>query len=144
MALNIKWVGSPNYYSRNVFPKKHITLHWMVGFLAGTDRHFQRPSAGASSTYGVEGDAIHQYVKEKDYAWADANTYSNANGVSIEHAGGYIRNGKRVKPSPATHETSARLCADIAKRHGLGRLAVGKNVYRHSDWIDHVPRHPRC
>ena len=133
LPRTIKWIGSPHYYKKNVFPKKHITLHWMVGFLAGTDVVFQRDGYG-SSQYGIEDDVIHQYVKEKDYAWADANTYSNTNGISIEHAGGYVRSGKRVKPSPATHETSAQLCADIAKRHKLGRLAVGKNVYRHSDW----------
>jgi len=134
MSLKIKWIGSPNYYNKSVFPKKHITLHWGVTTLAGIDRTFQNPNSG-SSQYGIEGNVIHQYVNEEDYAWADANTYSNTNGISVEHSGGYVRDGSRVKPSPATHETSARLCADIAKRHNMGRLVVGKNLYRHSDWV---------
>jgi hypothetical protein len=33
-----------------------------------------------------------------------------------------------------TIEASARLCADTSKRHGLGQLVVGKNIFSHSDF----------
>ena len=32
----------------------------------------------------------------------------------------------------ATIDAGAKLCADIAKRHGLGKLVVGKNLFPHS------------
>ena len=56
MALNIKQVPSPNHYNgRNGHRVTHITLHIMVGRLAGTDAIFQRPSSQASAHYGIGG-----------------------------------------------------------------------------------------
>lgn len=129
------WVGSPNFHSQTGIAKKFITLHWMVGNLLGTDRAFNSGRA-ASSTYGVEGNVVHQYVLEKDYPYSDGNTYANQHTISIEHAGGWLLpDGSRFKPTPETHETSAQLCADIARRHGFGKLVVGVNIFPHNHWV---------
>lgn len=71
---HITWVGSPNHYNgRNGHTISHITLHIMVGTLAGTDSVFQR-TGYASAHYGIGGNGeIHQYVSESDGSWSDAN-----------------------------------------------------------------------
>lgn len=135
MTITPVWIGSPHYYDQTNVPKLFITMHWMVGNLLGTDRAFNGTRA-ASSTYGVEGDVIHQYVEERDYPFSDGNTYANRHTISIEHAGGWLLpDGTRYKPTQATHETSARLCADIALRHGFGKLVVGVNMFPHKHWV---------
>ena len=51
------WRGSPNHYrGRNWLLVDHITLHIMVGRLAGTDSCFMNPGFQAASHYGVGGD----------------------------------------------------------------------------------------
>lgn len=133
--VNPVWIGTHNFYPQNGVQKKWITLHWMVGNLLGTDRAFNG-TRKASSTYGIEGKVVHQYVHEKDYPFSDGNTYSNQHTISIEHAGGWLLpDGSRAKPSPQTHETSAQLCADIARRHKLGKLVVGVNIFPHKHWV---------
>lgn len=126
------WVGSPNFHSQAGIAKRFIVLHWMVGTLSSTDARFKQATSQVSAHYGIEGTTVHQYVHEKDYAYACGNTDANAHGISIEHAGGYLANGKRVKPSTATHATSASLCADISTRWGLGKLTVGHNLFPHN------------
>ena len=90
MALNIRQVPSPNHYNgRNGHRVTHITLHIMVGRLAGTDAVFQRPSSQASAHYGIGGTGeIHQYVSEANGSYSDANFSSNNSTISIEHEGG--------------------------------------------------------
>lgn len=127
----VVWVGSPNFHTQNDVPKRFIVMHWMVGRMAGTDKRFLSPASQVSAHYGVDGRVVHQYVHEKDYAFANGDTYANRHGISIEHAGGYLRLGRRVSPTWRTHETSAHLVAEIADRWKLGRLVVGKNVYPH-------------
>lgn len=133
MKLNVRWVGSPNYRRLVLRRKKFIVLHWMVGDLDSTDHRFRDPRSRVSTQYGIENNKIHKYVRERDYAFGSGTTYANTYGISIEHSGGeLLRDGTRRKPSPETHETSARLCASIAARWRLGTLKVGKNVYPHS------------
>lgn len=40
----------------------------------------------ASANYGVDGDFVRQFVWDKDFAWANANTWANNHLISIEHA----------------------------------------------------------
>ena len=129
----ITWIGSPNHYNgRNGYAISHITLHIMVGTLAGTDRVFQRPG-GASAHYGIGGNGeIHQYVSESDGSGSDANYASNNSTVSIEHQGGIAG----VPCTRACMDASARLCADIARRQGWGRLwydGLNGNVWLHRE-----------
>ena len=134
MALNIKQVPSPNHYNgRNGHRVTHITLHIMVGRLAGTDAVFQRPSSQASAHYGIGGTGeIHQYVSEANGSYSDANFSSNNSTISIEHEGGMAG----VPMTDACVEASAQLCADISRRYGLGKLwhdGLNGNVWLHRE-----------
>jgi len=128
------WIGSPNSRVRlgNV---RFITLHWMVGNLRGTDQIFQKVH-GTATHYGIENDVVHQYVEESRSAPGTGSNAAIPYDITIEHAGGWLLpDGSRFKPSPATHETSAQLCADISRRHGLGKLVVGVNVFPHKHFV---------
>lgn len=130
---NITWIGSPNHYNgRNGLTITHITLHIMVGHLAGTDSVFQHPN-GASAHYGIGADGtIHQYVNENDGSWSDANYTSNNSTISIEHEGGM--NG--IPCTQACMDASARLCADIAQRQGWTHLqhdGLNGNIWLHRE-----------
>lgn len=130
---DITWIGSPNHYQgRNGYAITHITLHIMVGYLNGTDSVFNHPG-GASAHYGIGGDgSIHQYVDEANGSWSDANYASNNSTISIEHEGGM--NG--IPCTQACMDTSAKLCADIARRHGWTRLwhdGLNGNIWLHRE-----------
>lgn len=129
----IIWIGSPNHYNgRNGYAVSHITLHIMVGTLTGTDSVFQR-AGSASAHYGIGGNGeIHQYVNESDGSWSDANYESNNSTVSIEHEGGMAS----IPCTRACMDASARLCADIARRQGWGRLwydGLNGNIWLHRE-----------
>lgn len=130
---NITWIGSPNHYQgRNGYHITHITLHIMVGHLAGTDSVFNHPN-GASAHYGIGADGtIHQYVNENDGSWSDANYASNNSTISIEHEGGM--NG--IPCTQACMDASAKLCADIARRQGWTHLqhdGLNGNIWLHRE-----------
>lgn len=128
------WIGSPNHYDgRNGYAVTHITLHIMVGHLAGTDSVFLNANSQASAHYGIGADgAIHQYVSENDGSYSDANYASNNSTISIEHEGGM--NG--IPCTQACMNASARLCADIARRYGWTRLwhdGLNGNIWLHRE-----------
>ena len=117
----IIWKGSPNHYTgRQGYGVTHITLHIMVGYLAGTDSTFANPSSQSSAHYGVGATGeIHQYVAETDGSYSDANYASNCSTISIEHEGGMADGAVCTQ---ACIDASARLCADIARRYGWKKL----------------------
>lgn len=131
----IIWKGSPNHYvGRNGYGVTHITLHIMVGYLAGTDSTFASQSSRASAHYGIGATGeIHQYVSELDGSYSDANWASNNSTISIEHEGG-MANGAVC--TQECIDASARLCADIARRYGWTKLwhdGLKGNVWLHCD-----------
>ena len=137
----ITWIGSPNHYNGRAGHKvTHITLHIMAGFLTGTDSVFSRSSSQASAHYGIGANGeIHQYVDEANGSWSDANYVSNMTTISIEHEGGIAQ----AKCTQACIDASARLCADISRRYGFGRLwhdGTKGNVWLHREiaGTDHV------
>lgn len=130
----IIWIGSPNHYNgRNGYAVTHITLHIMVGHLAGTDSVFLNPSSQASAHYGIGANGtVHQYVSEDDGSYSDANFASNNSTISIEHEGGMAG----VPCTQACMDASARLCADIARRHGWTHLwhdGLNGNIWLHRE-----------
>lgn len=130
----ITWIGSPNHYNgRCGYHVTHITLHIMAGYLAGTDSVFTNPASQASAHYGIGADGtIHQYVSEADGSYSDANYISNNSTISIEHEGGI----PQAQCTQACIDASARLCADIAQRYGLGKLwhdGTKGNVWLHRE-----------
>ena len=132
---DIIWKGSPNHYvGRNGYGVTHITLHIMVGYLAGTDATFANQSSRASAHYGIGATGeIHQYVSELDGSYSDANYASNNSTISIEHEGG-MSNGAVC--TQACIDASARLCADIALRYGWTKLwhdGLKGNVWLHRE-----------
>ena len=144
------WRDSPNHYTGRLGQSvNHITLHIMVGRLAGTDTCFKKSSFGAASHYGVGGDGtIYQWVDENNGSWADANWQSDCSGVTIEHEGGM----DGVPVTDAEVEASAKLCADIAKRYGwtsLNHDASGNRtgnivLHREVPGTDHYGCPDRC
>jgi lysozyme family protein len=133
--VNVTWIGSPNYRAQSGITPQFAVMHWMVGYLASTDAIFQVAARRVSTNYGIEDGVIHQYVRDGDYAFGSGNTRANTYGISIEHSGGNLIRGERRQPSQATVESSAQLLAALAKRYGWGRLVLGRNVYRHSDFV---------
>lgn len=120
--MSIKWVGasSGNFTEgRQGKAVSKIILHWIVGTLESADATFQNPARDASAHYGIGDDEIHQYVKDEDTAWHAGNWNVNLESIGIEHEGGYMLNGKRVKPSEKTHQTSAQLVYDLCKKYGI-------------------------
>lgn len=131
----IIWKGSPNHYTgRNGYGVTHITLHIMVGYLAGTDSTFANPSSQSSAHYGVGATGeIHQYVAETDGSYSDANYALNCSTISIEHEGGMADGAVCTQ---ACIDASARLCADIARRYGWKKLwhdGLRGNVWLHRE-----------
>lgn len=132
--MNVQWVGSPNHYNgRGGYSITHITLHIMVGYLAGTDSMFASPDSQVSAHYGIGGDGtIHQYVAETDGSYSDANYMSNNSTISIEHEGGL----PNVACTRECMDASAELCADIARRQGWDHLwhdGLAGNVWLHRE-----------
>ena len=128
------WIGSPNHYTgRNGYRVTHVTLHIMVGRLAGTDATFQDTARRSSSTYGIGSTGIiHQYVRESDTPWTDSNYRSNRQTISIEHEGGM----DGVPCTKDCMDASAALCADIARRYGWPKLwhdGLNGNVWLHRE-----------
>lgn len=143
----VKWIGSPNHYNgRNGYAVTHITLHIMVGHLTGTDSVFLNPGSQASAHYGIGANgSIHQYVSENDGSYSDANFASNNSTISIEHEGGMAG----VPCTQACMDASARLCADIARRHGWTHLwhdGLNGNIWLHREipGTDHYGCPDRC
>lgn len=131
----IIWKGSPNHYTgRNGYGVTHITLHIMVGYLAGTDSTFANSDSQASAHYGIGSTGeIHQYVSERDGSYSDANYMSNLSTISIEHEGGMSDGAVCTQ---ACIDASARLCADIARRYGWKKLwhdGLKGNVWLHRE-----------
>lgn len=130
----IIWKGSPNHYTgRQGYTVTHITLHIMVGYLAGTDATFANSASQSSAHYGIGADGtIHQYVSERDGSYSDANYMSNCSTISIEHEGGM----SGAVCTQACIDASARLCADIARRYGWKKLwhdGLRGNVWLHRE-----------
>ena len=131
----IIWKGSPNHYTgRNGYGVTHITLHIMVGYLAGTDTTFANSDSQSSAHYGIGSTGeIHQYVSERDGSYSDANYMSNCSTISIEHEGGMSDGAVCTQ---ACIDASARLCADIARRYGWKKLwhdGLKGNVWLHRE-----------
>lgn len=131
----IVWKGSPNHYTgRQGYGVTHITLHIMVGYLAGTDSTFANSDSQASAHYGIGSTGeIHQYVSERDGSYSDANYMSNCSTISIEHEGGMSDGAVCTQ---ACIDASARLCADIARRYGWKKLwhdGLKGNVWLHRE-----------
>lgn len=110
-----------------------ITVHHMAGVMSATQcgALWQRKGRRGSSHYGIGNDgAIGNYVDENNIAWTDSNWKSNCTSVTIETSNN--ARGGDWTVSDAALNSLIKLCADIAKRNGLGTLVPGKNLTWHS------------
>ena len=112
-----------------------VTIHHMAGVLSAEScgAIFQRPGRNGSSHYGigVNGE-IAWYVDENCVAWTNSNWPSNQCSVTIECSNS--ETGGDWPVSEASFNSLVNLVADIAKRNGLGKLEVGKNLTKHNDF----------
>lgn len=85
----ITWKGSPNFTTGRAGQKPVlIVIHIMAGTLKGTDAWFANPASDVSSHYGVGTNGeIHQYVQEKDTAWANGRVYYPTSKIVKEKGG---------------------------------------------------------
>lgn len=128
MAYKYKWVPSPNFTRR--LTKRNIdkaVLHWTVGTLASTDRHFQNKASRVSAHYGVENNNVHQYVRDNNIAWHSGKAEGNAHGLGIE-----ISAAPGRVPSDATYRTLATLVASACKLYGLN---PDRDIVPHSLYV---------
>lgn len=124
--MNITWIGSPNYTAGRGGNKINgVIIHWMAGNLASTDSVFQNRTRNTSAHYGVEGDVVHQYVKEDDTAYQAGNWTVNQQTIGIEHSAQPGRDAV-----DATYENSAQIIAAAAKKYGFS--VVGATARPHN------------
>lgn len=112
-----------------------VTVHHRAGTgtAASMGAIFQTPGRNGSSHYGIGTDGeIAWYVDENCVAWTNSNWPSNQRSVTIEFSNSAV--GGDWPVSDATLQSGIKLIADIAKRNGLGKLEVGKNLTKHSDY----------
>lgn len=114
--MNIQQVAIPttNYtVGRQGKSVDKIIIHWIVGTVASADAVFKKPTSKTSAHYAVGNGVIHQYVAEKDTAYAAGNWNANITSINIEHQG-----GPNIPITDAVYNTSADLIADICRRYG--------------------------
>ena len=103
----------------------HITLHIMIGYLAGTDSTFANSASQASAHYGIGADGtIHQYVSERDGSYSDANLYEQqqlhqhrARGRHGPGRGLHPGMHRRQRTPVRGHRPPLRLGPPVARRH---------------------------
>lgn len=109
---------------------KIVIHHAATTDFDGIARTFQNPNRSASAHYGVgRHQNVDQYVGERDIAWHCGNWNGNKTSVGIENVN--KTGGPDWLIDDATFNTLVELCRDIAKRNGLGKLVVGKNLFGH-------------
>lgn len=118
---------------------QRVVIHIAEGTLLGTAAWFANPTARVSAHYtvGVDGRVL-QHVGEADTAWHAGDSVVNRESIGIEHEGRHPAEGDWV-PGRIQLEASARLVAEICRRHGL--TPSSETIVPHSSVN---PRKPRC
>lgn len=123
-------------YSLRTFDKVGGIVHWMAGYLPGTDQMFMDPDTGYATNYGIgsrngQGDVyeVHRYTPtDRHRAFGSYNDDIDNRGISVELENDYPNSSG--KPTIETHELAARLFAEKAVKHnwridGKIQLVVG-------------------
>jgi N-acetyl-anhydromuramyl-L-alanine amidase AmpD len=104
-----------------------ITFHHIAGDAPGAIARFQTTGVQVSAHYIIGSDGVlYQCVEEKNTAYCDANSDSNARTISIEHAGGIAS----VPYTEKMYATAIALVRDLIARYGI------KDFQRHRDVSD--------
>lgn len=123
--VDIKWIGSPNYREGN-HKKVGFILHWMAGYLPGTDSMFKPGGTSDIAThYGIgsrdgrgNGLEVHQYVADKDRSFGSYNDDADTRGLSIEIENDIFK-PYPGKPTDAVHELVAQFIAQKIREHDM-------------------------
>lgn len=129
-----RYPAHPNNYfgDRGTIKIDRIIIHHMAATWTAKRccESFQDPNRGASANYCIGKDGeIAVSVDEVYAAGTSSNKDADMRGVNIEV--GNSEMGGQWKISDATLNSLVKLCADIAKRNGLGKLVKGKNLCWH-------------
>lgn len=124
--MNIEWKEAhpKNYRQGRAAKIDRVVIHVAEGTYGGTLSWFQNPAAGVSAHYTVAADGrVGQSVSEANTAYhagpvPTGQPDMNPRSIGIEHEG--KQNAQNPwKPTPAQLDATARLVADICKRHGI-------------------------
>lgn len=124
--MTMKWIGSTNYQKgRGGEVPRIVVIHVAAGTLSGMGVWFNNPASQVSAHYGIGlKGTIHQYVDEKNTAWANGRVQNptstivktkggnpNAYSISIEHEGNDLSKGTKEQ-----WEASRALIDEICER----------------------------
>jgi len=132
------WANESNYTKGRTDTIHGIVIHHAASTsLDSVGQAFSQWGRNGSAHYGVCGTQIHQYVREEDCAWHCGDWAGNNCTIGIETVNS--TGAPTWLVSEESFNTLAKLCADIAKRNGLGRVKFGPDdVYptlsAHRDW----------
>lgn len=131
--------ASPSNYTQGRSQKitKIVDHHAATTDFDGIGRTFQKEGRNASAHYGVGRNGnVDQYVDEANTAWhagtPNPATNPNPSSIGIEHVN--MTGAPDWAIDEATFNTTVELHYDIAKRHGLLPLVVGKNLFQHKNF----------
>ena len=125
--------STKNYTKGRTSKITEVCIHHCAGIMSAESigKLWQNPKRRGSSNYGIGKDGrIGCYVDENNTAWCNSNWASNCRSISIETSND--KTGGEWHVSDASLNSLIKLVADIAKRHGLGKLVRGKNLTWHS------------
>jgi len=118
------FVASPNMTRTNGRRIDVVVIHTMENdetrrSAEACAQWFADPRARVSAHYCVDDDSIAQCVREQDVAWHAPG--ANHNGIGVEHAGRASQTAAQWADdySSAMLARSARLVADICRRHSI-------------------------
>lgn len=112
---------------------KIVIHHAATTSFDGIGATFKNPNRNASAHYGVGSQGnVDQYVQDGDTAWHAGNWDANCSSIGIEHVNS--TGSPEWGIADSTFATSVELVRDIANRHGLLPLVVGKNLFGHKDF----------
>lgn len=132
------WANGTNYTVGRQDKIRGIVIHHAASTsLDSIGQAFSHPGRGGSAQYGVDGNQVHQYVREEDTAWHCSNWAGNNATIGIETTNS--TGAPEWKVSNETFDTLCKLVADIAKRNGLGKLWINPDadypaLSGHKDW----------
>ena len=134
-ALATKFIEahSANHYGKRTAKINKIIVHHMAAKWTAERcaQSFADATRGASATYciGYNGEIV-RCLDENIAPGTSGNYAADNSAVTIEVANS--ESGGQWKVSDAALNSLIKLCADIAKRNGLGKLVKGQNLCWHS------------
>lgn len=138
MVTRQNWAHPSNYTAG-----RSDTIHGIVVHHAASTNFdsigqaFKTPGRQGSAHYGIWGSYIDQYVQEEHTAWHCGDWAGNCCTIGIEVTNSTGADDWNV--SEESFQTLVKLCADIAKRNGLGKLKFEPDgtyptLTGHRDW----------